>query len=70
MFGDSLQEDFSSVQSLSHTHQASLSITNSQGLLKLMYIELVMPSYHLILFRRKLSSSDRWDPNLIGLVAL
>ena len=29
--------------------QASLSITNSQSLLKLMYIELVMPSNHLIL---------------------
>ena len=31
------------------THQASLSITNSQSLLKLMPIELVMPSNHLIL---------------------
>jgi len=30
--------------------QASLSITNSQSLLKLMSIELVMPSYHLILY--------------------
>ena len=30
-------------------HQASLSITNSQNLLKLMSIELVMPSNHLIL---------------------
>ena len=50
---------FSSVQSLSHVrlfatpwtaaHQASLSITNSQSLLKLMSIELVMPSSHLIL---------------------
>ena len=29
-------------------HQASLSITNSQGLLKLMSVELVMPSNHLI----------------------
>ena len=29
--------------------QASLSITNSQGLLKLMSIDLVMPSNHLIL---------------------
>ena len=48
-----------SVQSLSHvqlfetpgttTHQTSLSITNSQSLLKLMSIELVMPSSHLIL---------------------
>ena len=50
---------FSSVQSLSHVrlfatpwtaaHQASLSITNSQRLLKLMSIESVMPSNHLIL---------------------
>ena len=50
---------FSSVQSLSSVwlfatpwttaHQASLSITNSQSLLKLMSIELVMPSNHLIL---------------------
>ena len=49
----------SSVQSLSRVqlfvtpwtaaHQASLSITNSQSLLKLMSIELVMPSNHLIL---------------------
>ena len=48
----------SSVQSLSHVrlfatpwtaaHQASLSITNSQSLLKLMFIESVMPSNHLI----------------------
>ena len=30
-------------------HQASLSITNSQSLLKLMSIESVMPSNHLIL---------------------
>ena len=50
---------FSSVQSLSHVrlfvtpwtaaHQASLSITNSQNLLKLMSIESVMPSNRLIL---------------------
>ena len=50
---------FHSVQSLSRvrvfvtpgtaTHQASLSITNSQSLLKLMSIELVIPSNHLIL---------------------
>ena len=56
------QWDFSSIQSLSHVqlfatprtaaHQASLSITNSQSLLKLiMSIELVMPSNHLILCR-------------------
>ena len=31
-------------------HQASLSITNSWSLLRLMYIKLVMPSNHLILF--------------------
>ena len=50
---------FSSVQSLSHVqlfatpwtaaHQASLSITNSQSLLKLMSIESVMLTNHLIL---------------------
>ena len=50
----------SSVQSLScvqlfvtpwtTTCQGSLSITNSQSLLKLMFIELVIPSNHLILF--------------------
>ena len=50
---------FSSVQSLSHvrifatpwttTHQASLFITDSRSLLKLMSIKLVMPSNHLIL---------------------
>ena len=50
---------FSSVQSLScvwlfvtpwiTAHKASLSITNSRSLLKLMSIELVMPSNHLIL---------------------
>ena len=52
---------FSSVQSLScvrlfaipwiAARQASLSITNSQSLLKLMSIELVMPFSHLILCR-------------------
>ena len=52
---------FSSVQSLSHVRlfatpwtaacQASLSITNSRSLLKLMFIESVMPSNHLILCR-------------------
>ena len=54
-------EGTSSVQSLSHVQlfatpwtaacQASLSITNFQNLLKLMSIELVMPSNHLILCR-------------------
>ena len=33
------------------THQASLSITNSQSLLKLMSVKLVMPSNHLLLCR-------------------
>ena len=52
---------FSSIQSLSHVwlfatpwiaaRQASLSITNSQSLLKLTSIESVMPSNHLILCR-------------------
>ena len=52
---------FSSVQLFSHVRlfatlwtiarQASLSITNSQSLLKLISIELVMPSNHLILCR-------------------
>ena len=51
--------NLTSVQSLSHVqrfvtpwtaaHQASLSITNSWSLLKLISIELVMPSNHLIL---------------------
>ena len=55
-FDTSLQLSF--VQSLSHVqlfatpwtaaHQASLSVTNSQSLLKLMSIELVKPSNHLI----------------------
>ena len=53
------REPISSVQSLSHArlfstpwtaaHQSSLSITNSQSLLKFMSIESVMPSNHLIL---------------------
>ena len=55
------KERFSSVQSLSRVRlfvtpwiaacQTSLSITNSWSLLKLMPIELVMPSIHLILCR-------------------
>ena len=54
-----LYAEFSSVQSFSHVslfvtpwiaaHQASLSITSSQSSLKLMSIESVMPSNHLIL---------------------
>ena len=78
---------FSSVQSLSRVrsatpwtaaHQASLSITNSWSLLKLMSIELVMPSNHLILCRPLLllpsvfpsirvthgySTKEVWHPN-------
>ena len=61
-FGSSLQlTQFTSVQSVSHVRlfatpwtaarRASLSITNSQSLFKLMSIELVMPSNHLILCR-------------------
>ena len=56
-----VKRQFSSVQSLSRVwlfvtpstaaHQASLSITNSQNLPKLMSIELVMPSNHHILCR-------------------
>ena len=55
---ESAAQNCQSVQSLSRVrlfgtpwtaaHQASLSITNSQTLLKLMFIELVMPSNHLI----------------------
>ena len=58
---DSIDMSLSSVQSLSHVRlfatpwiaacQASLSITNSRSSLKLMSIELVMPSSHLILCR-------------------
>ena len=54
-----LQTIITSVQLLSHVqlfvtpwtaaHQASLSITNSQSLLKLMSVESVVPSNHLIL---------------------
>ena len=56
-----ISEHLESVQSLSHVrllatpgtaaHQASLSITSSHSLLKLMSIELMMPSNHLILCR-------------------
>ena len=59
---------FISVQSLSHVQlfatpwtaacQASLSITNSQSLLKFMSIESVMPSNHLILCRPHLLLSS------------
>ena len=62
-----IDKSISSVQSLSHvqlfatpwtaTHQASMSTINSQSLLKLMSIELVIPSNHLILCRRLLLPS-------------
>ena len=42
---------FDSVTAWTAARQASLSITNSPSLLKLMSIELVMPSSHLILCR-------------------
>ena len=58
IFINSTNIHFGSVQSLRHVwlfvipwttaHQASLSITNSRGLFKLMSIESVMPSNHLI----------------------
>ena len=64
---DGVSCQFSSVQPLScvqlfvtpwtAAHQASLSITNSRSLLKLMSIELVMPSNHLILYSPLLSPS-------------
>ena len=60
-FTMAIDRDFSSVQSLSRVRlfetpwttacQASMSITNSQSSLKLMSIESVMPSSHLILCR-------------------
>jgi len=63
-----LMIQFSSVQSLSHVrpfvtpwtaiHQASLSITNTRSLPKLMSIESVMPSNHLILCCPLLLSSS------------
>ena len=59
IFDQCFPQQFSSVQSLScvrlfatpwtAAHQASLSITNSRSLLKLMSIESVMPSSHLII---------------------
>ena len=60
-WGKTKSKQFSSVQSLSHVQifatpwiaacHASLSVTNSRGLLKLMSIELVTPSSHHILCR-------------------
>ena len=65
----------SSVQSLSHvwlfatswiaTRQASLSITNSQSLLKLMSTESVMPSNHLTLCCLFLLSSSIFPSNRV-----
>ena len=65
---------FSSVQSLSRVQffetpwtaacQASLSITNSRSLLKLIHIELVMPSNHLILCRPLLLLLSSILPNI------
>ena len=67
LIGPSYWENISSVQLLSRVwlfvtpwtaaHQASLSITNSRILLKLMSIESVMPSNHLILCRPLLPPS-------------
>ena len=64
---------FSSVQSLSRVplfvtpwtaaRQASLSLTNSRSLLKLMSIELVMPSNHLILCHPFSSSLQSFPPS-------
>ena len=58
-FAFKIEDQFSSVQPLSRVrlfatpwiaaHQATLSITNSWSLLKLMSIESVMPSNHLLL---------------------
>ena len=71
--GRELEAQFSSVQSLSHVRlfatpwttacQAPLSITNSWILLKLMSIELVMPSNHLILCHPLLLTSSIF-PNI------
>ena len=47
----SVMSDFLQPHGRTTAHQASLSITNSQGLLKLMSIESVMPSNNLILCR-------------------
>ena len=47
LFGCSVVSD--SLQSMAAARQASLSLTISRSLLRLMSIELVMPSNHLIL---------------------
>ena len=56
-FSHSVVSDSLRPHGLQHARQASLSSTNSQSLLKLMFIELVMPSNHLILCRPLLSPS-------------
>ena len=72
LLGFSQQSWFSSVQSFSYVQlfttpwtaarQASLSIIDSQSLLKLMFIESVMPSNHLIL-RHPLKAEWHWHLN-------
>ena len=72
---ESCNFSFSSVQSFSHVqlfvmlwaaaHQASLSITNSRSLLKLMSIESVMPSNHLILCHPLLLLSSIFPSNRV-----
>ena len=64
-----------------HARQASLSITNSRSLLKLMSIESVMPSNHLILchsllllpsifpFSKESALHIRWPINISGLIS-
>ena len=65
------ETQFSSVQSLSRAQlfvtlwtaarQASLSITNFRSLLKLIFIESVLPSNHLILWHLLLSESAGFE---------
>ena len=50
-FGHSVMSDSLQPHGLTAAHQASLSITNSQSLLKLMFVESVIPSNDLILCR-------------------
>ena len=72
-FSCSVTSDSLWTQRLQHTSQASLSITNSRSLLKLMSVESVMPSNHLLLlllpsifpdirvFSNKLALHIRWS---------
>ena len=53
---------FDSATPWTAAHQASLSITNSQSLLRPMNIELVMPSNHFTLCRPLLSNSNAYHP--------